>query len=196
MTDREWDKALHIQTMGREDETGGKYMPYEPTPYSVLLRLAESGLIRASDHLLDYGCGKGRAAIFLASRTGCRATGIDHSEKLIAMAGENRARTPLGGRVRFLRAQAERYDPKEENAFFFFNPFSEEVLRIALRRILRAQDENPRAMRLFFYYPSGAFLSCLAGEPRLVPAEEIDCRDLFDGDNPREKISVFTVPED
>ena len=73
MTDREWDRALHIQTMGRENETGVKYMPYEPTPYSVLLRLAESGFILPSDHLLDYGCGKGRAALFLASRIGCRS---------------------------------------------------------------------------------------------------------------------------
>ena len=186
MTDREWDKALRIQTMGREDESGAKYMPYEPTPYAVLNRLAESGFITPADHVLDYGCGKGRVAFFLAARLGCRVTGIDHSEKLIAMAEENRARSACAGLVQFVCASAERHEPRDENVFFFFNPFAEAVLRIALRRILRAE-----AARLIFYYPSDGFLACLAGEPLLRQAGEIDCRDLFDGRNPQERMLIF-----
>ncbi len=34
--------------------------PYEPTPYAVLKRLAESGRITAGNVVADYGCGKGR----------------------------------------------------------------------------------------------------------------------------------------
>ena len=188
LSDREWDKALRIQTVGREDETGAKYMPYEPTPYAVLERLADSGFIRPGDHLLDYGCGKGRAALFLAARTGCRATGIDHSEKLVAMAEANRARAEGGQRVRFLRASAEGYAPAGENVFFFFNPFSEAVLRVVLRRVERA---CPPDARLIFYYPSEDYLSCLDEADWLRPAGEIDCRDLFDGNNPRERLVVY-----
>ena len=196
MTDREWDKTLRIQTMGREDEQGGKYMPYEPTPYSVLARLAESGFVGSSDHVLDYGCGKGRAAFFLVARTGCRATGIDRSEKLVAMAEANRSRFERAGRICFERAQAERYAPRSENVFFFFNPFSEDVLRIVLRRILGAWEANPRRLRLIFYYPSDGFQTLLASEERLVQAGEIDCRDLFDGDNPRERLLIFETAGD
>lgn len=188
MTDREWDRALRVQTAGREDERGVKYMPYEPTPYAVLSRLAESGLIRAGDHVLDYGCGKGRVTFFLAAQTGCRATGIDHSEKLIAMAEANRARFLHADRVRFLRARAEAYEPREENVCFFFNPFSEEVLRVALRRILRPRRAPSR---LIFYYPSDGFLACLAAEEGLRAAGEIDCRDLFGGRDPRERMLVY-----
>ncbi len=191
MTDREWDKALRVQTTGREDESGGRYMPYEPTPYAVLVRLAESGFIRPGDRVLDYGCGKGRVAFFLAAQVGCRVTGIDHSEKLIAMAEENRARAGCAGMVRFERASAERYAPRDENVFFFFNPFSGSVLRAALRQIRRAGIGGPRGLRLIFYYPSDTFTACLADEDWLRPAGEIDCRDLFDGDNPREKILVY-----
>ena len=37
-----WDKLLHIQTMGRDDSNSDQYRyPYEPTPYSVLERLAK-----------------------------------------------------------------------------------------------------------------------------------------------------------
>lgn len=56
-----WDKLLHIQTMGRDDSNSDQYRyPYEPTPYSVLERLANTGYIRKNNTLLDYGCGKGR----------------------------------------------------------------------------------------------------------------------------------------
>ena len=187
LTEREWDRALRIQTIGRADETGAKYMPYEPTPYPVLERLAASGFLRPDDHLLDYGCGKGRVAFFLAARIGCRVTGIDHSEKLVAMAEANRARAACAARTRFLRARAEDYEPREENAFFFFNPFSEAVLRVVLRRVARAR---PRDARLILYYPSDAFLACLAETDWLRPTGEIDCRDLFGG-NPRERVVMY-----
>ena len=58
--DNKWDKLLHIKTMGRDDSQSDQYRyPYEPTPYSVLQRLANTGLIRKNNMLLDYGCGKG-----------------------------------------------------------------------------------------------------------------------------------------
>ena len=77
MTEREWDRRLHIKTIGR----GANYSPYEPTPCAVLQRLADSEHIRRGDHLLDYGCGKGRVTFFMASIVGCRVTGIDHSRR-------------------------------------------------------------------------------------------------------------------
>ncbi len=106
------------------------------------------------------------------------------------MAEENRLRCPCPRLVRFERAQAERYDPKGASAFFFFNPFSEAVLRAALLRILAKRPVRPERMRLFFYYPSEAYELCLAQESRLRRAGEIDCRDLFGGKNPREKILI------
>ena len=103
MNDREWDKRLRIRTIGREDEANANYSPYEPTPYSVLQRLADSGHVRRKNHLLDYGCGKGRVAFFMASVVGCRVTGIDHSEKLIAAARENRRACRAGDHVALVR---------------------------------------------------------------------------------------------
>ena len=41
--DIEWDKLLHIRTTGRDDSHSDQYRyPYDPTPYSVLERLANS----------------------------------------------------------------------------------------------------------------------------------------------------------
>ena len=72
MTDFEitWDKRLQIKTTGRDDSSADQYRyPYEPTPYTVLERLVNSGLIREGDVVLDYGCGKGRVGFFLSYQT-------------------------------------------------------------------------------------------------------------------------------
>ena len=41
MNEEKWDSLLHIRTTGRDDSHSDQYRyPYEPTPYSVLERLA------------------------------------------------------------------------------------------------------------------------------------------------------------
>ena len=57
MTDHEnaWDQRLRINTTGRDDVNSDQYrFPYEPTPYCVLERLSDSGLIGKEDVVLDY----------------------------------------------------------------------------------------------------------------------------------------------
>ena len=191
MTEREWDKRLRVRTIGREDEANANYSPYEPTPYSVLARLADSGLVRRSHRLLDYGCGKGRAVFFLAAVVGCRATGIDYSQKLIDIAKENRRTSKLGDRVTLVCGLAEQYDPGDADAAFFFNPFSEKVFAAVLRRLTQSWRDNPRPLRLFCYYPSDAYLALLDAAPELTQIADIDCGDLFNVKNPREHIAVY-----
>ena len=187
MTEREWDKRLHIKTIGREDESSANCSPYEPTPYSVLERLAASGHITRRTRLMDYGCGKGRAAFFLASVVGCRVTGVDYSQKLIDIARENRRTSRLGDRVTLACCRAEQYEIGDENAFFFFNPFSEKIFESVLRRL----RQTGREVKLICYYPSEAWLQCLEGVEQI---DDIDCSDLFNGHDPREHIAVYRLP--
>ena len=51
----------------------------------------------------------------------------------------------------------------------------------------------PPKMFLFFYYPSDEYISYLMTVDELAFLDEIDCRDLFDGENPRERIMIFEV---
>lgn len=191
MNDREWDKRLRIKTIGREDEADPNYSPYEPTPYAVLARVAESGHVRRRQHVLDYGCGKGRVAFFLAEAVGCRVTGIDHSQKLIDLAVENRRAARAGDRVRLVRALAEQYLPRDEDMFFFFNPFGEKVFEAVLRNIAAAWAERPRRMALLMYFPSEAYMAALDAAPGFTALSPIDCRDLFGGKNARERVEVW-----
>ena len=65
----QWDKLLKIKTTGRDDSRADQYRyPYEPTPYMVLERLANSGLIRKNNTLIDYRNRK-RTSMFLSSPT-------------------------------------------------------------------------------------------------------------------------------
>ena len=77
-----WDRLLRIKTAGRDDSSADQYRyPYEPTPYSVLERLAGSGWIRKGNILLDYGCGKGRVGLFLSCQTRCRSIGVEYDPR-------------------------------------------------------------------------------------------------------------------
>ena len=104
MNDNEikWDKLLRIHTMGRDDSNADQFRyPYEPTPYSVLERLANTGLVRKGNTLLDYGCGKGRVDFFLSYQTRCRSIGIEYDERIYGKAMENKATGVSEGRVMF-----------------------------------------------------------------------------------------------
>lgn len=81
--------------------------------------------------------------------------------------------------------------PEEVDRVFFFNSFSVEILRKVLAKIEDSYYENPREIQLFFYYPSDEYISELMTVDMLSFVDEIDCRDLFDGENPRERIMVF-----
>ena len=83
-----WDKLLQIHTMGRDDSRSDLYRyPYEPTPYCVLERMANTGMIRKGNTLLDYGCGKGRVDFFLSAQTRCQSIGVEYDG---VCAGERR----------------------------------------------------------------------------------------------------------
>ena len=197
MTDKEitWDQRLQIQTTGRDDTNSDQYRyPYEPTPYCVLERLADSGLIGRDDIVLDYGCGKGRVGFFLSRETGAKTIGIEYDSRIYESALENRK--TAAAKPDFVLTSAETFEvPPEVNRCYFFNPFSGEILHKVLARILTSYYENPRELFLFFYYPSDEYVSCLMTVDELEFYDEIECWDLFPGDDPREQILIFQLPD-
>ena len=160
MSEQWWEKKLNIRTAGKVDHFIEEACnPYEPTDYCILEALADSGYISSDSHVLDYGCGKGRTAIFLSFRTGCRATGIEFDQELCD----------------------------------FFNPFAEEVLRAVLGKIQQSYYEDPRQMYLFFYYPFEAEMAALMTADGLQFVDEIDCTELYENYDRRERILVFEM---
>lgn len=190
-----WDKLLQIKTSGRDDSNSDQYRyPYEPTPYSVLERLANSGLIRKKDVLLDYGCGKGRVDFFLSYQTKAKTIGIEYDERIYQAAVKNHQTAVSRTRTEVVMARAESYIvPSEVNRCYFFNPFSVELLRKVMARILESYYENPREILLFFYYPSEEYISYLMTVDELAFYDEISCEDLFERSDERERIMIFAL---
>ena len=173
-----WDRLLRIKTAGRDDSSADQYRyPYEPTPYSVLERLAGSGWIRKGNILLDYGCGKGRVGLFLSCQTRCRSIGVEYDPRIYEKALENQSSCV-----------------SSVDRVYFFNPFSLELLQKVMARILNSYYEPPRSILLFFDYPSDSYLSYLTSVPEMAFFDEIPCGDLFPGNDPRETIMIFELP--
>ena len=192
-----WDMSLRIKTAGRDETNADRYHhPYEPTPYSILERLAKSGLIGNDDVVLDYGCGKGRVGFFLSYRVKAKTIGIEYDEHIYQGALENRKTALSKIKPDFVLTSAEEYEvPAEVNRCYFFNPFSVEILHAVCARIIESWYENPREVFLFFYYPADDFLAYLMTVDQLEFYDEIECDDLFEGSDPRERIMIFQLPD-
>ena len=198
MADKEqaWDKLLQIQTGGRDETNADQYHhPYEPTPYSVLERLLQSDMVGPHNTLLDYGCGKGRVGCFLAYRNMVPTIGIEYDQRIYHQALENQRNVISRVKPQFLLTRAEEYAlPEAVDRCYFFNPFSVEILRKVMARILESYYAAPREIFLFFYYPSDEFMAYLMTVGELDFYDEIECDDLFEGSDPRERIMIFQLP--
>lgn len=191
--EQNWDRLLHVHTTGRDDSRSDQYRyPYEPTPYSVLERLVNTGMIRKENTLLDYGCGKGRVDFFLTYQTRCHSIGVEYDDRIYEKAMENKQSAVSGERISFVLVNAEEYKvPEAVDRVYFFNPFSLEIFWKTVARIIDSYYEHPREIQLFFYYPSDEYISYLMTVDEFLFLDEISCQDLFEGNDPRERMVVF-----
>ena len=190
------DKLLQIRTTGRDESNADQYHhPYEPTPYCILERLAASGLLGSEDVILDYGCGKGRVDFFLSYRIKAHTIGIEYDARIYQSALDNQKTAVSKAKASFVLTNAETFNvPAQVNRCYFFNPFSVEILHKVMARILESYYENIRELFLFFYYPADEYVAYLMTVDELEFYDEIECTDLFPGNDPRERILIFQLP--
>lgn len=50
--------------------------------------------------------------------------------------------------------------------------------------------QNPREIYLLFYYPSDEYVAVLTSDFELSFVDELDCRDLFNKDDTRERVLI------
>ena len=145
---------------------------------------------------LDYGCGKGRVGFFLSYRTKAKNIGIEYDGRIYGSARENRNTAVAKVKPDFVLTRAEEYEvPTDVNRCYFFNPFSVEILHKMIARIIESYYEHPREVFLFFYYPSDEYIAYLMTVDELDFYDEIECDDLFEGSDPRERIMIFQLPD-
>ena len=104
---------------------------------------------------------------------------MEYNERIYEKAIENREQGAAAGRTEFVLADAVQFSvPAEVDRIYFFNPFSLEILQKVIARLLES------------YYE---YISYLMTVDELIFSDEIDCKDLFPGENKRERIVVFEV---
>lgn len=191
----EIDKLLKIKTSGRDDSNSDLInFPYEPTPYSVLEVLANSGYLSKLDTIIDFGSGKGRVDFYLAYYLKCNMIGVEYNERLFRRATTNQETARSRARVEFVLTNAKDYIiPNNATALYFFNPFNVSILMEVINNLRNSIRINKRNVLLFFYYPSDNYLEYLEREIDIVHIEDLDCKELFSGNDNRERIAIYKI---
>ena len=194
-SEQEWEQVLQIKTAGRDDSRSDiEHHPYEPTDYCVLERLANSGYITKQNILIDYGSGKGRVSIFMANQTRCHSIGIEYDERLYERAIVNGESQAAKNRVSFVLGDAATYAlPDNADRCFFFNPFALHTIKRVLGNIFDSLYHHPREILLFFYYVNEEVENFLNNHVRLEAEKPIQCGDLFQETDDKERILVYRV---
>lgn len=190
----ELDKLLRIKTSGRDDSNSDlTNFPYEPTPYSVLELLANSGYLSKNDVVIDYGSGKGRVDFYLAYYLKCHMIGVEYDNRLFQRAISNLKDAKSKSRVEFVLKNASEYEiPNNAKALYFFNPFNVSVLIDVINNLKESIKKNKRNVLLIFYYPSKKYLEYLNSEKDIKHIDDLDCKELFNNDS-REVISIYKI---
>ena len=194
MKEKDHDDLLNIKTGG--NQTGFynslHYHRYEPTPYWILERLLDEYDINNEDHVVDFGCGKGRLNFFLHHKTGAYINGIEMNEQFINEAEANLKNYPGKGkeRIRFINCLAEEYEIQTtDNRFYFFNPFTIQIFRQVLTNILLSVEDTYREVHLILYYPSEDYIYYLESQSIFELYKEI----VLNETNPFERILIYRL---
>ncbi|MGN6532144.1 MAG: class I SAM-dependent methyltransferase [Ginsengibacter sp.] len=131
---------------------------YQGTNYFVIEKAFE--FLRnenANDHLVDFGCGKGRVLIVAAFYGFKKITGIDFGHALCREAESNIEKIKrLFPQTNFeiICDDAVNYSIKNyDSVFFFFNPFDEVVMLQIVKNILSSLKKNERKIYVVYVNP-------------------------------------------
>lgn len=113
-----------------------------------------------SQGFIDFGCGKGRAMIVAAQHGFKEIYGVELARELCEAAKENikKVKHDFPGaqfHVCFADA-AQYYIPEHINVFYFFNPFSEIVMRTVLLKIQESINRKIRKVYILYINPRHA----------------------------------------
>ncbi|QDQ00774.1 class I SAM-dependent methyltransferase [Lysinibacillus fusiformis] len=197
MNDQQFDKYLHINTVG--DQYGfpklAHYHRYEPTPYTGLDQLFQQYELPKNPVFIDIGCGKGRVPIYINDKFHIPTVGIEMDAGFYAEAEQNkdcyRQKKSSRASISFIHSIAEAYTIKaKDNVFFFFNPFSINIFRTVIHNIWESYERNMREIHIILYYPPYDYLQFLH---QGTPFELLHEVHLENETNVNERLCVFAL---
>lgn len=131
---------------------------YQPTMARSFNRLLNRVALPQEPVLVDFGCGKGRVLLLAALRGFKRVVGIEFSAELCEIARRNRiiVEKTVGRTLPVEVVEGDVADyriEKDQNVFFFFNPFDDVILDAVVKDMERSLAEEHRPVVIFYYNP-------------------------------------------
>ncbi|MEH7491454.1 methyltransferase [Neobacillus niacini] len=200
MKEPNYDVLLNIETEGNQRgyNKSFHYHRYEPTPYHALERLFAEYELTSSDHIVDFGCGKGRLNFFIHYLFHASVTGVEMNEKLYEEAMENKANYLLKakgnkGEIQFQCCLAEKYEINPlDNTFYFFNPFTIPIFWKIINNILVSVEKYKREVDVILYYPSEDYIYYLENNTLFELIKEIQLPGLYEN-NANERFLIYRL---
>lgn len=161
------DQTLNIRTTGIREwkENQHHYHRCESTPYRGLDRLFQVYQMPRNPHFVDFGCGRGRVPIYVYHHFKIPVRGIELHDLTFDELLANKERYQVKYSENFNEdiyleyGHAENYEiQKEDNVFYFFNPFSIVIFDQVMTNIEESIKKHPRDADVILYYPTNPYL--------------------------------------
>jgi SAM-dependent methyltransferase len=199
MKEPNYDELLNIETEGNQRgyNKSFHYHRYEPTPYFGLEKLFAEYELTSSDHIVDFGCGKGRLNFFIHYLFHASVTGVEMDEKLYEEAMENKGnyliKAKNKGEIQFQCCLAEKYEITPlDNRFYFFNPFTIPIFWKIINNILVSVEKFKREVDVILYYPSEDYIYYLENHTLFELIKEIQLPGLYEN-NGNERFLIYRL---
>lgn len=148
------DELAHLEEKGIDTSNSTVYMPasYELLE-EIFIRLQPANC----RHLVDIGCGKGRAMCVAAHYNIPAITGIDFSKEFCNAAIKNLEQTKEtihSFTYTVINNDAFYYEiPTDADCIFLFNPFNEIIMSSVVKNIQKSFLKNPRSIYIIYLNP-------------------------------------------
>ena len=157
------EKKYGIQTIGIDhlEELESQHLDnatiYMPAVYPMLEIIFEKVNVKNLHHLLDIGCGKGRAICVAAANDCKKVSGIDFSKELCMDAVNNLSiiqQKHPALQVKIINSDAFTYPiPADVDCIFLFNPFDDYLMIGVVKNIEQSLNQYPRPLKIIYANP-------------------------------------------
>ncbi len=126
---------------------------YESSGNSYLGKVLKSQGINSNDSIIDFGCGKGGAVLYMNKFPFKKIVGVEYSKSIFDQAKRNINKCKRSN-ITIVNKDAQEYkDIDNFNYIYFYNPFGKSVFINVLENIEHSIKQNPRSIKIIYKNP-------------------------------------------
>ncbi len=124
---------------GSSSEAPRRYVPYVPTPMTVVRRMLQLAKVTRHDVVYDLGSGDGRIVIMAAQKFGARAVGVELDPELVHESSARILKLGLGGKAQIIYGNLFQSDVRPATVVtLYLTPSANDLLAPILDKELRS----------------------------------------------------------